>query len=127
MPHLRTLVLAFALLTPSCGGDLVVPPVASPSPSPTSGGPFLGFSGETPVAIAGYGQDAMEPFISRDGQTLFFNNSNADPAQTDLFFAARQSDTAFALQGPLGGANAPSLDAVASMDDAGRFYFISLA
>lgn len=124
MRHLRT--LALALLAASCGGDSVVPPVASPAPTSTTSGPFLGFSGETHVTISGYTQDAMEPFVSRDGQFLFINNSNADPARTDLFFATRQADNAFVLQGPLGGTNSPTLDAVASMDDAGRFYFISL-
>jgi hypothetical protein len=87
---------------------------------------YLAFTGEARVTIVGYMQDAMEPFISRDGRVLFFNNSNAEPARTDLFFATRQSDTAFDLQGALGGANSPALDAVASVDDAGRFYFISL-
>lgn len=124
MRHLLT--LALTLLAASCGGDSVVPPVASPAPTSTTSGPFLGFSGETPVTISGYTQDAMEPFVSRDGQFLFVNNSNADPARTDLFFAARQADNAFVLQVPLGGTNSPTLDAVASMDDAGRFYFISL-
>ena len=104
----------------------MVPPASSPAPTPTGGGPFLGFSGETPVTITGFAQDAMEPFVSRDGQFLFVNNSNADPSQTDLFYATRQADNAFTLQGPLGGSNSPALDAVASMDDAGRFYFISL-
>ncbi|MFM7378237.1 MAG: hypothetical protein ACKO1O_08945 [Erythrobacter sp.] len=98
----------------------------APSPSPTGDGQYQAFSGETPVTIAGYTEDAMEPFVSPDGQFLFINNSNADPARTDLFVASRQTDTAFALQGPLGGANSATLDAVASMDDAARFYFISL-
>ena len=28
------------------------------------------------VTIQGYGDDAMEPFLSRDGKLLFFNNLN---------------------------------------------------
>lgn len=121
-------MLALALLPASCGEDSEVAPVATlaPSPSPTGNGPYLAFSGETSVAIAGYSEDAMEPFVSPDGQFLFVNNSNADPARTDLFYASRQADNAFILQGPLGGANSPTLEAVASMDDAARFYFISL-
>lgn len=126
MHHPRILALALAMLTVSCGGDSVVSPIASPTPIPTGGTPVSEFSGETPVTIAGFTQDAMEPFVSRDRRFLFINNSNADPARTDLFYAARQADNAFALQGALGGANSPSLDAVASMDDAGQFYFISL-
>ncbi len=126
MTHLRTIVLALALLSTSCGGDDSAVVAVTPSPSPTGGGQYLAFSGETAVTIAGYTEDAMEPFVSPDGQFLFVNNSNSDPARTDLFYASRQADNAFTLQGPLGGANSPTLDGVASMDDAARFYFISL-
>lgn len=85
------------------------------------------FSRPRPVAILGYTGNAMEPFISKDGNYLFFNNSN-DPAEfTDLYFAKRTSRGSFVFAGRLAGANAPppSLDAVASMDAHGVFYFIS--
>lgn len=120
--------IAISLLCVSCGGDSVAGPVAGahPTADPTDGGEFTGFSGETPVTIAGWSQDAMEPFISPDGQVLFVNNSNADPSRTDLFYATRQADDQFVLRGEVGGVNSPSLDAVASMDSASRFYFISL-
>lgn len=32
-----------------------------------------------PVAIEGYDDHAMEPFLSRDGRHLYFNNSNHPP------------------------------------------------
>jgi len=83
------------------------------------------FSNPEPVNIVGYGQDAMEPFLTRDGTTLFFNSSNAPGADTNLFWASRIDDVTFRFRGEIAGANSAALDAVASMDLAGNFYFIS--
>ena len=86
---------------------------------------FGTFTNPERVTIQGYTQDAMEPFVSLDGQYLFFNNSNAAP-NTDLFYATRIDDLTFQFQGEIAGANTPtSLDAVASMDLNGKFYFVS--
>ncbi|HMA05681.1 MAG TPA: hypothetical protein VKO45_07115 [Methanomicrobiales archaeon] len=76
--------------------------------------------------ILGYAEDAMEPFISQDGQILFFNSLN-DGKDTSLYLARRSGDATFQLVGKVGGANGPPphLDAVASMDAANRFYFVS--
>ena len=76
--------------------------------------------------IEGNSNDAMEPFISRDGNYLFFNNSNSAPT-TSLFWATRVSDVTFQYQGEIGGAvnSSGPLDAVASMDSLGNFYFIT--
>jgi hypothetical protein len=78
-----------------------------------------------PVIILGYTGDAMEPFISRDGAYLFFNNSNDPSVDTDLFWARRIDDLTFAYLGEIAGVNLPALDAVASMDEDGVFYFVS--
>ena len=67
----------------------------------------------------------MEPFLSRDGQWLFFNNRNQPGDQTDLHLAKRLSDRRFQYLGPLGGVNSPALEGVPSMDRDGHFYFIS--
>jgi len=75
--------------------------------------------------ILGYGQDAMEPFISRDGSILFFNNSNDPNVDTDLFWARRVDDLTFEFQGPVDGANSSALDAVASMDRDNNLYLVS--
>jgi hypothetical protein len=79
------------------------------------------------VAISGYDGDAMEPFISCDGNYLFFNNRNEPSAQTDVHFAAKAGDDGFSYLGPVSGVNQPSpvLDAVPSLDAAGTFFFIS--
>lgn len=92
-----------------------------------AGGAALGpFTSPEPVTIDGWTEDAMEPFLSRDGAILFFNNSNAPTVDTNLHWAERVDDTTFTYRGEIGGANSPLLDAVASMDDAGAFYFVSL-
>lgn len=83
------------------------------------------FAHPEPVVIQGYDGDAMEPFLTRDGSTLFFNNSNAPDAQTDLHWAERIDDTTFRYRGRIDGANSTALDGVASVSAAGRLCFIS--
>ncbi len=83
------------------------------------------FGAPQPVIIAGYHGDAMEPFISRDGRYLFFNDSNAPGNNTDLFVATHIDAHTFAFRGRLAGIDSPALEAVPSMDLFGNFYFIS--
>ena len=79
-----------------------------------------------PVTIEGYSGRAMEPFITPDGKTLFFNNSNEPGVDTNLHVATRLGPNAFRHVGELAGANSPVLDAVPSMDLDGRFYFTTV-
>jgi hypothetical protein len=85
------------------------------------------FGPETGVVINGYSLDAMEPFISGDDTYLFFNSLN-DNVDTSIYIAIRDSDTVFTSRGKLPGVNGTPnhTDAVASMDDSGNFYFVSL-
>ena len=82
------------------------------------------FRDPQPVTIIGYSGDAMEPFISRDGKYLFFNDLNTAPA-TKLYWATSMDALTFQFQGEVGGVNTAMLDAVASMDLNGNFFFIS--
>ena len=82
------------------------------------------FANPQMVTINGYSGDAMEPFITRDGNFLFFNNSNSEP-DTNLYWATKVDDLTFNFMGEIAGANSPLLDAVASMDLAGDFFFIT--
>ena len=79
-----------------------------------------------PVSIEGYDGNAMEPFISPDGRHLFFNNENDPRANTNLHFAERTGVLSFRYLGELPGVNSEALDAVPSLDCAGRFFFTSL-
>jgi Tol biopolymer transport system component len=103
----------------ACGGSSGA---GSTMPPPI---PYTAFASPTPVAITGYTGDAMEPFISKDGQYLFFNSSNNPSVNTDLYYAYRVDDRTFTFIGPVPGVNSAELDAVASLDTLGNFYFVS--
>jgi len=79
-----------------------------------------------PVEIEGYKGSAMEPFISPNGQYLFFNNDNDPRTDTTLYWSRRKLSRSFRSLRVLPGANSPSLDAVASLDASGHFYFTTL-
>jgi hypothetical protein len=87
---------------------------------------YEGFANPQRVTIQGYSDHAMEPFITRDGRWLLFNNSNAPDAQTDLHAAERVDDLTFVYRGPLAGANSSALDGVPTADRDGNIYFVSL-
>jgi WD40-like Beta Propeller Repeat len=78
------------------------------------------------VEIEGYNGDAMEPFIAPKTGDLLFNNRNSPPELTDLHWARRIDDTHFQYVGAIEGANSTALDAVASVDESGNFFFISM-
>ena len=77
------------------------------------------------VTIDGYTGQAMEPFISPDGKTLFFNSENDPGVNTDLFFAERTGPDRFKFMGELKGANSKTIDAAASMDKERHLFFTS--
>jgi hypothetical protein len=88
---------------------------------------YPSFSSEIEVTITGLSFDAMEPFVSPNGNYLFFNNLN-DGINTKLYYATKVNDSAFNYEGELIGTNqaaTPHLDAVADMDSNGNFYWTS--
>jgi hypothetical protein len=78
------------------------------------------------IEIEGYHDDAMEPCISLDGRYLFFNNSNADKAETHIHFAKRLAGNRFRYGGLLPGTRSNSKDMAPSIDRSNRMYFTSL-
>jgi WD40-like Beta Propeller Repeat len=113
-------LVAIAALQLACGQSAAVsaPEVISAS--------YDGFRNPQRVKIPGYDDDAMEPFLSRDGQILFFNNSNAPGVNTNLHYAYRVDDMTFEYMGEVENVNSDVLDAVPSMDAAGNLYLVSL-
>lgn len=99
----------------ACGGGGSDPPP-----------PSTQFCNPELVTITGYPGDVMEPFISRDGSTLFFNDEGGptDPTEKDLYYATFVDATTFAYQGPLN-INTAAVDGVPTMDDNGKFYYVS--
>lgn len=77
------------------------------------------------VIITGYEDNAMEPFLSRDGQWLFFNSRDEPGDETDLHHAYRLHDNEFEYRGKLKNVNTPDVETVPSMDRHGNFYFVS--
>ncbi len=97
----------------------------------------LRFGTPVEVEIIGYNGDSMEPFISRDGKYLFFNNLNSSLLpngnfnDTNIFFAERINYDTFKFRGAIKGAdtdcisNKNELEAVPSMDNYYNFFFIN--
>ena len=83
------------------------------------------FHDPRPVTLLGYDGEAMEPFVTRDGRYLLFNNRNDPSVDTNLHVAERVDDLTFRYLGPLAGANTPALDGVATLDRDGTLYFVS--
>ncbi len=77
------------------------------------------------VTILGYSDHAMEPFLTRDGRYLLFNNLNHPAVDTNLHYAERLDDTTFQYRGQLAGVNTPALEGVPTLDLAGTLYFVS--
>lgn len=119
-PGLRAIGGIVAVLALSAIGFIAASAKAPEPPAWARYGP------PAPVRILGYDDDAMEPFLSRDGATLFFNNRNSPPEKTDLHWAERVDDLTFRYRGRVEGANSPTLDGVATMTAGNRFCFISI-
>lgn len=87
---------------------------------------YAGFGEPQRVTLRGYNGDAMEPFITKDGRYLLFNNRNDPRTNTNLHWAERIDDLTFNYKGEMNGANTPVLEGVPSLDRDGNLYFISL-
>ena len=77
------------------------------------------------VTIRGYSGDAMEPFVTRDGKYLLFNNLNDSSVNTNLHYARRIDDLTYQYEGEIEGVNTLSLEATPTMDRNGVLYFVS--
>lgn len=86
---------------------------------------YRAFGNPQRVRIRGYQGDAMEPFITKDGRYLLFNNRNDPRIDTKLLFAERVDDLTFDYRGELKGVNTSALEGVPSMDLRGNLFFVS--
>lgn len=109
-------ILTLFLLTCGCGDKSGNFPTPQPEPA---------FASPQKITIENYNGDAMEPFLTRDGTHLFFNNLNEPAVNTNLHYAVRKDDTTFTYRGELSGANTDALEGVPTMDNRNTFYFIS--
>jgi hypothetical protein len=67
----------------------------------------------------------MEPFLTRDGRVLLFNNRNDSSQNTNLHWSGRKDDLTFSYRGEISGVNTSALEAVPSVDRDGNLYFVS--
>ncbi len=93
--------------------------------APPAGPEYRAFGNPQHVAIRGYDGDAMEPFVTKDGRYLLFNNRNDPRIDTNLHFARRVDPLTFQYGGELRGVNTPALEGVPSLDRAGNLFFVS--
>jgi len=77
------------------------------------------------ITIEGYDDDCMEPFITPDGNYLFFNNSNEAKVATHIHITKRIGNHAFRHLGILDGTLSTQKDMAPSIDSDGNFYFTS--
>lgn len=83
------------------------------------------FTKPTGVTMNSYSGNLMEPFITRDGKYLLFNNLNNPAENTNLHWATRKDDYTFTYQGEITGVNTADIEGTPSMDKSGNLYFIS--
>lgn len=83
------------------------------------------FGQPTKVNMIGYSGHIMEPCLSRNGNTLLFNNLNEPTENTNLHWATKVDDSTFQYNGELTGVNTAYLEGVPALDIAGKFYFVS--
>ena len=86
---------------------------------------YRAFGNPERVKIRGYDGDAMEPFITKDGRYLMFNNRNDPRTDTNLHFAEHVDDLTFNYQGEIKQVNTAALEGVPSVDRLGNLFFIS--
>jgi polyhydroxybutyrate depolymerase len=99
---------------------------ASAGAIPRQPGAPAPFGNAQRIDIRGYSGNAMEPAISKDGQTLVFNDYNPPASDKNLFWARRVNDTTFEFMGALDELNSPQVEASPGFDAGGRLYFTSL-
>jgi hypothetical protein len=113
---LKIIFTSFIIISCSSNDDAIIESLVYPS-----------YGSEMEVTINDLSFDAMEPFLSPNGNYLFFNNLN-DGINTKLYYATKINDATFNYVGELLGSNqttTPHLDAVADMDSNGNFYWTS--
>lgn len=90
-------------------------------------GQNIEWSTATEVIINGYSQNAMEPKISLDQVVLFWNDKPSSDDQMNLHYAIRNGSGEYDYIGVLSGTvDSNFLDGVPSVDQNGKFYFVSL-
>lgn len=78
------------------------------------------------VTIDGFTDDCMEPCISKDGQYLYFNNSNRPEVHSQIHCAKRIDGLHFKYLGILPGTTSSSKDMALALNNRGTAFWTSL-
>jgi hypothetical protein len=119
-------IVALATATSLTAACIPEPGGFSTSP-PQVGGDYTAFGSAEAVTVRGYdtSKSEMEPFVTRDGAYLLFNNANDPSVDTNLQIARRVDDVTFDYLGELVGADSAALDGVPTVARDGQLYFVS--
>ncbi|NNJ89647.1 MAG: hypothetical protein HKP53_09610 [Eudoraea sp.] len=109
------LVIIFSVLTVSCSSTDEENPMIDTT---------IQFGSPQRVTVQGYDGQIMEPFLSRDGNILFFNNLNNPSVDTNLHWSTRINNTLFEYKGELQGVATESLEGVPTMDQNNTMYYV---
>ncbi len=71
------------------------------------------------------GTHLMEPFFTRDGKYLFFNNLNGPSEDTNLHWATWKDEKTFDYKGEISGMATTDIEGTPSMDNSNNLYFVS--
>lgn len=112
--YVLLLLLVFFITACGSGGDQSVPAVNN----------YTAFSNPERITVNGYSGDVMEPFISRDGALLFFNDNGNTK---DIFYATYVNYTTYQYAGAITAINTSAVEGTPTMDVANNFYYISTA
>ncbi|MGB5370490.1 MAG: hypothetical protein WBN18_08670 [Flavobacteriaceae bacterium] len=85
------------------------------------------FNSPQEITILGYDGNAMEPFITHNGQYLFFNNPTINNQSADIHYAEFLNNATFEYRGLVQGVNTNEFEGAPSMDENGNFYYTSLS
>jgi hypothetical protein len=121
------LFLIYIALCFGCGGDSGNGNINEQTPNPVTNS---GFGNPQLVEIIGYPTDSyqnvQEPFISRDGQFLFFNSGQSERNKDLLYAEWDINQTSFIFQGEIQGVNtASNLEANPTMDENFNLFYIN--
>jgi len=107
------IVMALSGVLFSCGGG---------NSTPATSNEYTAFGNPELVTVNNYSGDVMEPFISRDGAYLFFNDNGS---AKDIYYATTIDDTTFDFRGAISAINTTAVEGVPTMDNSNNFYYVS--
>jgi hypothetical protein len=111
--RIKFVLVFIVLLITSCSEDNEKPYIK-----------YISFGQAQKVDIIDYDDHIMEPFLSKNGMILFFNNLNHPSVNTNLHFATKINDSVFQYNGELKGVNTEFLEGVPTMTNSNILYLI---